>query len=185
MKNSLHKNEITACLTVLKTRFEKHMHRHKGMSWDEVQNKLEANQKAIYALHQMEVTGGEPDVVAYDKKLNTYTFMDCSAETPTGRRSLCYDDEALEQRKENKPKGSAMGLANAMGINLLNEDQYKYLQTLGSFDVKTSTWLHTPAEVRKLGGALFGDYRFGRVFVYHNGVQSYYAARGFRGVLMV
>lgn len=176
-------------LKVLKTRFEKNEKRHKGIDWLKVQARMEGSGKAVeeklWALYQMEKTGGEPDVVAFDKKTGEFTFFDCAAETPKERRSLCYDGEALKARKEFKPKSSAMEMAEEMGIELLNEEQYRQLQELGNFDTKTSSWLKTPAEVRKLGGAIFGDYRFGRVFVYHNGAESYYGSRAFRGCLKI
>ena len=177
--------ERDALLDILKTRFEKNMNRHKGLAWDKVQAKLEANTKKLDALHEMEQTGGEPDVVGYDKKTGEYIFYDCSAETPKGRRSVCYDREALESRKEHKPANNAIDMAAAMGIELLTEEQYRELQQLGTFDTKTSSWLKVPPEIRKLGGAIFGDSRYGRVFVYHNGAQSYYSSRGFRGLLRV
>ena len=161
------------------------MNRHKGLAWDKVQAKLEANTKKLDALHEMEQTGGEPDVVGYDKKTGEYIFYDCSAETPKGRRSVCYDREGLESRKEHKPANNAIDMAAAMGIDLLTEEQYRELQQLGTFDTKTSSWLKVPPEIRKLGGAIFGDSRYGRVFVYHNGAQSYYSSRGFRGLLRV
>ena len=172
-------------LSELKTRFEKNMNRHKGLEWAKVQAKLEANTKKLWSLSEMERTGGEPDVVGFDKKTGEYIFYDCSAESPKGRRSLCYDREALESRKEHKPKNNAIDMAAAMGIELLTEEQYRELQKLGNFDTKTSSWITTPSEIRKLGGAIFADYRFGRVFVYHNGAESYYAARAFRGSLRV
>jgi hypothetical protein len=172
-------------LATLKTRFEKHMPRHKGIAWADVQAKLEDNAAALQTLHAMESSGGEPDVIAYDKKSGEYTFCDCSAESPAGRRSLCFDPEALAARKENKPQGSAVGMADEMGVELLTEDAYRALQVLGAFDLKTSSWVQTPSDIRKLGGALFCDRRYGKVFVYHNGAQSYYAARGFRGTLRV
>jgi hypothetical protein len=169
----------------LKARFEKNMNRHKGLEWAKVQVKLEANAEKLSSLHEMETTGGEPDVVGYDKKTDEYIFYDCSAESPKDRRSLCYDREALQSRKEFKPKDSAMNTAAAMGVELLTEGQYRELQNLGNFDMKTSSWLKTPPEIRKLGGAIFGDRRYDHVFVYHNGAESYYAARGFRGCLRV
>jgi hypothetical protein len=172
-------------LRALKARFEKNMNRHKGLEWAKVQAKLEANAEKLWSLNEMERTGGEPDVVGYDKKTGEYIFYDCSAESPAGRRSLCYDSEALEARKEHKPKNSAMDLATAMGIEMLSEEQYQELQKLGNFDAKTSSWLKTPSDVRKLGGAICADFRYGRVFVGHNGAESYYAARGFRGSLRV
>jgi hypothetical protein len=178
-------NEREQLLKVLKARFDKNMKRHRGLEWPEIQAKLEASPKKLASLDQMEKTGGEPDVVGYDKKTGEYVFYDCCAQTPTGRRSLCYDGEARESRKEHKPKDSAVEMASAMGIELLTEEHYRGLQELGEFDTKTSSWLATPADVRKLGGAIFGDRRYARVFVYHNGAESYYAARGFRGSLKV
>ncbi|HBB88109.1 MAG TPA: DUF4256 domain-containing protein [Blastocatellia bacterium] len=172
-------------LRTLKARFEKNMNRHKGLEWAKVQAKLEANTEKLWSLNEMERTGGEPDVVGFDKKAGEYIFYDCSAESPKDRRSVCYDGEALESRKEHKPKNNAIDMATAMGIDLLTEEQYRELQKLGNFDMKTSSWITTPSEIRKLGGAIFADYRFGRVFVYHNGAESYYAARAFRGSLRV
>jgi len=172
-------------LRALKARFEKNMNRHKGVEWAKVEAKLAANPKKLWSLNEMETTGGEPDVVAFDKKSSEYVFYDCSAESPKGRRSVCYDREALEARKENKPKDSAMDMATAMGLELLTEEQYRELQKLGEFDTKTSSWVKTPAEIRRHGGALFCDRRYDHVFVYHNGADSYYAARGFRGLLRV
>ena len=172
-------------LSILKARFEKNANRHKGIDWTSVQAKLEANPEKMWVLDEMEITGGEPDVVGYDETTGEYIFYDCAAESPKGRRSICYDDEALEARKENKPKNSAVGMATTMGITLLTEEQYRELQKLGDFDTKTSSWVQTPAAVRKLGGALFCDRRYNQVFVYHNGAESYYAARGFRGSLSV
>lgn len=172
-------------LSVLKARFEKNMNRHKGLAWDKVQAKLETHAEQLWSLNEMEISGGEPDVVRYDKKAGKYIYYDCSAESPKGRRSICYDRGALEARKEHKPKNSAMDMATAMGIELLTEEQYRELQQLGTFDTKTSSWLKTPDDIRKLGGAFFADYRYGKVFVYHNGAESYYAARGFRGSLRV
>jgi hypothetical protein len=177
-----HREEL---LSELKARFEENMNRHKGLEWAKVQAKLEANTKNLWSLSEMERTGGEPDVVGFDKKTGEYVFYDCSAESPKDRRSLCYDRQALDERKEHKPKNSAIDLAAAMGIELLTEEQYRELQKLGNFDSKTSSWITTPSEVRKLGGAIFADYRFGRIFVYHNGAESYYAARGFRGSLRI
>lgn len=185
MKNKLPKSRIDELLKILKTRFEKNMNRHKGISWSEVQAKLEKAPAKLWSLNEMEETDGEPDVIRYDKKTNTYIFCDCSAESPKGRRSVCYDPEALASRKEHKPKHSAVGMASEIGIELLTEEQYRELQQLGEFDAKTSSWIHTPPAIRKLGGALFGDWRFGHVFIYHNGAESYYAARGFRGLLRV
>jgi hypothetical protein len=172
-------------LQALKTRFEKNMHRHKGIAWADVRARLDGHPDALRSLREMEATGGEPDVIGRDREAGHCTFCDCSAESPSGRRSLCYDREALDSRKENKPAGSAMELAAAMGIDLLTEEQYRELQKLGDFDTRTSSWIKTPPEVRALGGALFCDRRYGKVFVYHNGAQSYYAARGFRGLLRV
>src|SRR5256712_3720431 len=172
-------------LKALKARFEKNMNRHKGLEWAKVQAKLEANTEKLWSLNEMERTGGEPDVVGHDKKTGEYIFYDCSAESPKGRRSVCYDRDALEARKEHKPKDSAVEMATAMGIELLTEEQYRELQKLGEFDTKTSSWVKTPSEIRKLGGAIFADYRFDHVFVYHNGAESYYAARAFRGSLRV
>ena len=174
-----------ALLRALKTRFEKNMNRHKGHEWSRVEAKLADDADKLWSLNEMERTGGEPDVVGHDKKTGEYVFHDCSAESPRGRRSLCYDREALEARKEHKPKDSATDVAAAMGIELLTEKQYRELQKLGEFDTKTSSWVKTPAEIRKLGGALFCDRRYDTVFVYHNGAESYYAARGFRGSLRV
>jgi hypothetical protein len=172
-------------LTALNARFEKNMKRHKGLQWANVQATLEANPGKLWSLNEMERTGGEPDVVGHDKKKNEYIFYDCSAESPNGRRSLCYDREALESRKEHKPKDSATDMAAAMGIELLSEEQYFELQKLGNFDAKTSSWLKTPDDIRELGGGISGEFRFGRVFVYANGAESYFAARGFRGSLRV
>jgi len=172
-------------LRVLKARFEKNMTRHKGLEWAKVQARLKANPKKLWSLNEMERTGGEPDVVGLDKKTGEYIFYDCSAESPKGRRSVCYDREALEARKEHKPENNALDMATAMGIQLLTEGQYRELQKLGNFDTKTSSWVKTPSSIRKLGGALFCDRRYGHVFVYHNGADSYYAARGFRGSLRV
>jgi hypothetical protein len=172
-------------LKTLKARFEKNMNRHKGLEWAKVQAKLEANPSKLWSLHEMEKTGGEPDVVGHDKKTGEYIFYDCSAESPNGRRSFCYDREALDSRKEHKPKNNAAEMASAMGIELLTEEEYRNLQKLGNFDTKTSSWVKTPVEIRKLGGALFCDRRYDTVFVYHNGAESYYAARGFRGSLRV
>jgi len=172
-------------LSALKARFEKNMNRHKGLEWANVQAKLEANGEKLWSLNEMERTGGEPDVVGHDKKTGEYIFYDCSAESPKGRRSVCYDREAHEARKEHKPENNAIDMAAAMGIDLLTEEQYRELQQLGNFDLKTSSWVKTPADIRKLGGALFCDRRYDTVFVYHNGAESYYAARGFRGSLRV
>lgn len=172
-------------IQTLKSRFEKHVQRHKGVSWEKVQANLEASKAALRSLGAMELTGGEPDVIGHDKKSGQYIFCDCSSESPTGRRSLCYDRQALDSRKENKPKGSVADLAAEMGVELLSEQQYRALQELGNFDTKTSSWVATPDEVRSLGGALFCDRRYGMVFVYHNGAESYYAARGFRALVRV
>ena len=172
-------------LAVLKARFEKNRNRHEGLAWDRVQTKLEASPEKLWSLSEMERTGGEPDVVARDETTSAYIFYDCSAESPKGRRSLCYDREALESRKQHKPENSALDMAAAMGIELLTEDQYRELQRLGAFDTKTSSWIRTPSQIRKLGGALFCDRRYDTVFVYHNGAESYYAARAFRGSLRV
>jgi hypothetical protein len=172
-------------LQALKVRFDANVRRHKGIAWARVQARVEASPAALKALQQMETTGGEPDVIGEDAKSGRITFCDCSAESPAGRRSLCYDREALEARKENKPKGSAMAMALAMGVELLTEDEYRALQALGEFDLKTSSWVRTPPDIRSLGGALFCDRRYGKVFLYHNGAESYYAGRGFRGALRV
>jgi hypothetical protein len=184
-KKKLSPEQRQELLSILKTRFEKNKPRHKGLEWDKVQAKLEAHPEKLWSLHEMESTGGEPDVVGYDKKTGEYLFFDCSAESPKGRRSICYDREGQVSRKEHQPEDNVIDMAAAMGIELLTEEQYRELQQLGSFDAKTSSWLKTPADIRKLGGALFGDFRYGNVFVYHNGAQSYYAARGFRGSLRV
>src|SRR5438093_693696 len=184
-KKELQPEQREKLLRALKARFEKNMNRHKGLEWAKVQAKLEANTEKLWSLHEMERTGGEPDVVGHDKKTGEYLFYDCSAESPNGRRSVCYDREGLESRKEHKPENSATDMAAAMGIELLSEEQYRELQKLGNFDSKTSSWVKTPSDIRKLGGALFGDFRYGNVFVYHNGAQSYYGARAFRGSLRV
>jgi len=172
-------------LSILKARFEKNVNRHKGLEWTKVQAKVEADAEKLRSLNKMERTGGEPDVVGYDKRAGEYIFCDCSAESPEGRRSVCYDREALDSRKEFKPKDTAMDMAAAMGIEILTEEQYRELQKLGNFDTKTSSWLKTPSEIRRLGGAIFADRRYNHVFVYHNGASSYYGARGFRGSLRV
>lgn len=172
-------------LKILKTRFEKNPTRHDKIKWEDVQKKLESNPEKLWSINEMERTEGEPDVVGYDEKSNEYVFIDCSAESPKGRRSLCYDRKALDSRKENKPANSAIDLANEIGIEILDEEQYRYLQTFGNFDLKTSSWVKTPEDIRKLGGAVFCDKRYNTVFYYHNGAESYYAARGFRGVLRV
>jgi uncharacterized protein DUF4256 len=182
---TLPKKQREDLLRVLQTRFEKNANRHKDIEWAKVQAKMEANAEKLQALNEMERTGGEPDVVGHDKKTGEYIFYDCSAESPKNRRSLCYDREALDSRKENKPKDSAIRMAGRMGIELLTEEQYRGLQKLGEFDTKTSSWVKTPAPIRKLGGAIFCDRRYDTVFVYHNGAESYYAARGFRGSLRV
>jgi Protein of unknown function (DUF4256) len=184
-KKDLSPKQREELLKALKARFEKNTDRHQGLAWDKVQARLEANAEKLWSLNEMERTGGEPDVVGHDKKTGEYIFYDCSADTPKGRRSLCYDGEALESRKEHKPKDSAAGMAAAMGIELLTEEQYRELQKLGDFDTKTSSWVKTPSAVRKLGGALFCDRRFNTVFVYHNGAESYYAGRAFRGSLRI
>jgi hypothetical protein len=192
MKKILSPKQREELFKALKARFEKNMNRHKGLEWAKVQAKLEAclsgsqaNVEKLWSLNEMERTGGEPDIVGHDKKTGEYIFYDCSVETPAGRRNVCYDREALESRKEHKPANNAIDMATAIGIELLSEDQYRELQKLGKFDTKTSTWLKTHSDIRKLGGALFADFRYGTVFLYHNGAQSYYAARGFRGSLRV
>ncbi len=172
-------------INVLRDRFEKNMNRHEGVEWKKVQARMETDTKKLTSLNEMERTGGEPDVVAYDETTGEYLFCDCSAESPKGRRSICYDREALESRKENKPSNCAADMAAAIGIEILTEKQYRELQRLGNFDMKTSSWLKTPDDIRKLGGAIFGDFRYGHVFVYHNGAESYYSVRGFRGCLRV
>lgn len=177
--------ERDALLNILETRFKKNMNRHKGISWEKVQERLDKAAEKLWSLNEMETTGGEPDVVGQNKKTGEYIFFDCSPETPKGRRSLCYDGEALQSRKEHKPKDSAVEMATAMGVTLLTEEQYRELQTLGTFDLKSSSWIKTPTAIRELGGALFCDRRYDHVFVYHNGAESYYAVRGFRGVLVV
>ena len=184
-KKKLSPEQREELLQALKARFEKNMNRHKGLEWAKVQAKLEANTEKLWSLSEMERTGGEPDVVGHDKKTGEYVFYDCSAESPTGRRNVCYDREGLEARKEHKPEDSAIDMAAAMGIELLTEEEYRELQKLGEFDTKTSSWLKTPSEIRKLGGALFADRRYGHVFVYHNGAPSYYGGRAFRGSLRV
>jgi hypothetical protein len=184
-KKELSPEQREELLNTLKARFEKNLNRHKGLEWAKVQAKLEANTEKLRSLNEMERTGGEPDVVGFDKKTGEYIFYDCSAESPKGRRSVCYDRQALESRKEHKPENNAIDMAAAMGIELLTEEQYRELQKLGNFDTKTSSWITTPSEIRKLGGAIFADYRYGNVFVYHNGAESYYAARAFRGSLRV
>jgi hypothetical protein len=185
IKKKISSEEREELLKVLKARFDKNMKRHKGIDWAEVEEKLKGRPEKLWSLNEMEKTGGEPDVIAYDKKTGEYIFYDCSAESPKGRRSLCYDNEALESRKEFKPETSAVEMADAMGIEILSEEEYKGLQKLGEFDTKTSSWIKTPPEIRKLGGAVFADFRYGTVFIYHNSAPSYYASRGFRGSLRV
>ncbi len=182
---ALSKSQRAELLSALKTRFEKNMNRHNGLEWPKVLAKLEAYAEKLWSLNEMERTGGEPDVIGQDKKTGEYVFCDCSAESPTGRRSVCFDREAWESRKEARPENNAVDMAADMGIEVLSEEQYRELQMLGKFDAKTSSWIKTPPAIRKLGGALFADYRYGAVFVYHNGAQSYYAARAFRGLLRV
>ena len=184
-KNKLSTAQREGLLKTLKARFESNMKRHQGLKWAQVEAKLQANAEKLWSLNEMEKTGGEPDVTGHEKKTDEYTFVDCSPQSPKGRRSCCYDPEALESRKEHKPKTNAIDMAAAMGIQLLNEGQYRELQQLGEFDTTTSSWIETPADIRKLGGALFCDRRYDHVFVYHNGAESYYAARGFRGTLRV
>lgn len=184
-KRELSEEQANVLLAALQHRFEKNMHRHEGLTWNKVQSKLEQHPEKLWSLNEMEETGGEPDVTGYDKKSGKYIFCDCSPESPKGRRSVCYDPEALASRKEHKPRHSAVGMASEMGIELLTEEQYHALQRLDEFDTKTSSWIVAPPDVRKLGGGLFGDRRYGRVFIYHNGAESYYAARGFRGILEV
>ena len=184
-KKELSPNQREELLTTLKARFEKNMNRHQGLEWTKVRARLEASAEKLWSLNEMERTGGEPDIVGQDKNTGEYAFYDCSPESPKGRTSLCYDREALDSRKEHKPKNSAMDMAAAMGAELLTEEQYQDLQRLGNCDTKSSSWLKTPGDIRKLGGAIFGDRRFGRVFVYHNGAESYYSGRGFRGWLRV
>jgi hypothetical protein len=185
MKKALSPRERDELLELLRSRFEKNTNRHKGLQWAKIRTKLEANPEKVWSLNEMEKTGGEPDVVKFDQNTGEYIFFDCSPESPKGRAGVCYDRKALESRKEHKPHNSAVEMATAMDIELLTEEQYHELQKMGEFDTKTTTWIKTPAEIRELGGAIFGDRRFGRVFVYHNGAQSYYSARGFRGSLRV
>jgi hypothetical protein len=184
-KKELSPKQREELLNTLKVRFEKNLNRHKSVDWTKVEAKLKTNSQKLWSLNEMEKTDGEPDVIGYDKKTGEYIFYDCSAESPKSRRSVCYDQEALNSRKEHKPKNSAVNMAAEIGIELLTEEQYRELQQLGNFDAKTSSWLKTPSDIRKHGGAIFADYRFGHVFVYHNGAESYYAARGFRGSLRV
>lgn len=184
-KKKISKEQREELLEILKTRFDKNMKRHKGIEWAKVEARLDKNAEKLWSLAEMEKTGGEPDVMGFDKKSGEYMFVDCAAESPKGRRSICYDHEALESRKEHKPGNSAVQMAEDMGIALLTEEQYRELQKLGAFDAKTSSWVKTPADIRKLGGAIFCDFRFGHVFTYHNGAESYYGARAFRGVLFV
>lgn len=185
IKKQLSPEQSATLVQILKDRFKKYIKRHQDLEWAKIQAKLEANPEKLWSLNEMERTGGEPDVVGYDKNTNEYLFYDCSPESPKERRSLCYDQKALESRKENKPTNSALEMASEMGIELLTEEEYRNLQQLGNFDSKTSSWIATPSEIRKLGGAIFSDFRYGSVFVYHNGAESYYAARGFRGLLRV
>ncbi|MEP7266652.1 MAG: DUF4256 domain-containing protein [Saprospiraceae bacterium] len=185
MKNKLSPDQQVELFNTLKTRFEKNLSRHKGIEWNKVQSRMESKKDKLWSLHEMEATGGEPDVIGFDKKTDEYLFYDCSLESPVGRRSLCYDRKALETRKEFKPKDTAIDMASTMGIELLTEEEYRGLQKLGKFDLKTSSWVKTPVEIRKLGGATFCDRRYDTVFFYHNGADSYYAARGFRGLLRV
>jgi hypothetical protein len=185
MKKQLSAEQAANLLGVLKARFENNMQRHKGLKWADVEARLEANPAKLWVLDKMEDTGGEPDLVGYDKATGEYVFYDCAPESPKGRRSICYDHSALEARKENKPANSALNMAEEMGFTILSEEQYRELQLLGTFDLKTSSWVETPADIRKLGGALFCDRRYDTVFTYHNGAESYYAARGFRGALRV
>jgi hypothetical protein len=184
-KSNMSDEQHEEILRILKVRFEKNLNRHKGLEWDKVQAKLETNTEKLWSLNEMEKTGGEPDVIGYDKKADEYIFYDCSVESPKGRRSVCYDREALESRKANKPQNNAIDMASDMGIEILTEEQYRELQKLESFDTKTSSWVKTPDNIRKLGGAIFCDCRYDNVFMYHNGAESYYAARGFRGCLRV
>ncbi|RYD74698.1 MAG: DUF4256 domain-containing protein [Sphingobacteriales bacterium] len=185
MKKELSTESLEELLNILRERFEKNMHRHKGLKWADIQEKLEKNPSKLWSLNEMEITGGEPDVVGFDNKTGEYIFYDCAAETPKGRRCFCYDNQALESRKENKPENSALGMAKEMGIEILTEEQYRELQEIFAFDLKTSSWVKTPESIRKHGGAIFCDRRYDHVFMYHNGAESYYAARGFRGCLKV
>jgi hypothetical protein len=183
MKKSLSEKQQSDLLTTLKDRFDKHRNRHKGIQWETVQAKLLSNPSKLWSLNEMEQTGGEPDIIDFDAKKGEFIFCDCSQQSPAGRRSYCYDQKALDSRKENKPKNNAVSAAQEMGIELLTEEQYRSLQKLGEFDTKTSSWIVTPAPIRLLGGAIFADFRYGTIFIYHNGAESYYAARGFRGLL--
>jgi hypothetical protein len=183
--NRLGSEEQAEFFVILKNRFDKNMNRHVNLEWNNIQVNLESNKEKLWSLKQMEMTGGEPDVIEYDDKTGEYIFFDCSKESPKGRMSLCYDNEALQSRKENKPRSSAIGIATEMGIDILTEEQYHKLQSMGSFDMKTSSWIKTPFEIRKLGGAIFADFRYNHVFIYHNGAESYYSSRGFRGSLKV
>jgi hypothetical protein len=185
MKEKLTPKLIEELLSILKTRFEKNKNRHKGIEWEKVLTKIKSHPQKLWSLNEMEKTGGEPDVIGFDKKTSEFTFCDCSVESPSGRRSVCYDHEALKSRKENKPKDSAVNMAADMGITLLTEEDYRALQKLGEFDLKTSSWVQTPTDIRKLKGAIFCDRRYNTIFVYHNGAESYYAARGFRGLLKI
>lgn len=184
-KRTYHRNNVRNCSILLNDRFEKNINHHKGIVWINVLSTLETNSEKLWSLNEMESTGSEPDVVGHDKMTGEYIFYDCSSESPKGRRSTCYDRKALESRKENKPENNAIDLAASMGIEILTEEQYWELQKLGNFDTKTSSWIKTPSEIRKLGGAIFADFRFGKIFVYHNGAESYYAAKGFRGSLRI
>lgn len=185
IKKELSPKQREGLIATLKTRFEENTDRHSGIEWTNIKERLDAHPEKLWSLHKMEETGGEPDVVGYDLKTGEYIFFDCSPESPKGRRSVCYDHEALESRKKFKPNNSAIGMASEMGVELLTEEQYRELQLLGDYDTKTSSWIVTPNDIRSLGGAIFGDHRFGRVFVYHNGAESYYGARGFRCVLKI
>lgn len=185
MKKQLTKSQNDELLGILKARFEKNMKRHKGLDWHKIEERLKSKPEKLWSLNEMEITGGEPDVVGFDKKTGEYIFYDCAPESPKGRRSICYDHQALESRKEHKPENSAIEMAKDMGIEMLDEQQYRELQELGAFDTKTSSWIKTPAKIRQLGGAVFCDRRYDTIFIYHNGAESYYAARGFRGVLNV
>ncbi len=185
MKKQLTASQNQELFSILKARFEKNMKRHKGMDWEKIQAGLKSNPEKLWSLNEMEMTGGEPDVIGTDKKTGAFIFYDCSAESPKGRRSVCYDHEALESRKEHKPENSAIEMAKDMGIEILNEEEYRALQQIGIFDIKTSSWIKTPTNIRKLGGAIFCDRRYDTVFVYHNGAESYYAARGFRGKILI